>query len=136
MIVAQSQPLVPLGLRFGLFRIRLDVVSRIFPAIDRSDVRRVSIEIGSSDTKLFFVRIDPFPQLLTGNPSLCPCLALYAHDIGRQPVTVAAAAASTIIRPVAFSLLARFDGLPIIVAKCARYTWHKSGTVKRAQRIT
>src|SRR5260370_27538075 len=105
MIVAQSQPLVPLGLRFGLFRIRLDVVSRIFPAIDRSDVRRVSIEIGSSDTKLFFVRIDPFPQLLTGNPSLCPCLALYAHDLGRQPVALATAEASTIIRPVPFTLL-------------------------------
>src|SRR5258708_25911147 len=46
-IVAQSQPLVPLGLRFGMFRIRLGVVRRIFLAIDRSDVRRVSIEIGS-----------------------------------------------------------------------------------------
>jgi hypothetical protein len=80
-----------------MFRIRLDVVSRVLLAVDRSDVRRVSIEIGSSDTKLFFVRIDPFPQLLAGNPSLRPGLALYAHDIGRKPVTVAAAEASTMI---------------------------------------
>src|SRR5260370_37023220 len=135
MIVAQSQPLVPLGLRFGLFRIRLDVVSRIFPAIDGSDMRRVSIEIGSSDTKIFIVRIDPLPQLLTGTPSLCPCLALHADDIGRKPVTVAAAEASTMIRPVALSLLPRRDGLPIIVAKCARYTWHQAGIVEHAQRM-
>src|SRR5258708_35413319 len=135
MIVAQSQPLVPLGLRCGLFRIRLDVVSRIFPAIDRWLVRPVPNEIGSSDTKPFFVRIDPFPQLLTGNPSLCPCLALYAHDIGRKPVTVAAAEASTMIRPVALSLLARRDVLPIIIAKRARYTWHQAGIVERAQRV-
>ena len=25
------------------------------------------------------------------------------------------------------SLLARRDGLPVIVAKCARYTWHEAG---------
>src|SRR5258708_12775432 len=71
-IVAQSQPLVPLGLRFGMFRIRLGVVRRIFLAIDRSDVRRVSIEIGSSDPKLLLVRIHQFPQSLTAHPPLSP----------------------------------------------------------------
>jgi len=82
-IVALSQPLVLLGLRFGMLRIRLDVVSGILFAINRSDMWWVSIEIWSSDSKLFFVRIDPFPQLPTGSQSRCTCLALYAHDIGR-----------------------------------------------------
>src|SRR5260370_16741536 len=118
-----------------MFRIRLGVVRRIWLAIDRSDVRRVSIEIGSSDTKLFLVRIDPFPQLLTGNPSLCPCLALYAHDIGREPVTVAAAEPSTMIRPVPLSLLARRDVLPIIVAKGPPYACHQPGVVQRTHPV-
>src|SRR6266404_967947 len=96
-IVAQSEPLVLLRLRFSMLCIRLDAVSGILFAIDRSDMRRVSIEIRSSDSKLFFVRSDPFPQLPTGSQSLCTCLALYAHDIGRQPVTIAAAEASTMI---------------------------------------
>ena len=83
MIVVQSERLVLLGLRFSMLRIRLDVVSGILFAINRSDMWWVSIEIWSSDSKVFFVRIDPFPQLLTGSPSLWTCLALYAHDIGR-----------------------------------------------------
>jgi len=82
-IVALSQPLVLLGLRFGMLRIRLDVVSGILFAINRSEMWWVSIEIWSSDSELFFVRIDPFPQLRTRSQSLCTCLALYAHDIGR-----------------------------------------------------
>lgn len=97
MIVVQSEPLVLLGLRFSMLRKRLDAVSGILFATDRSDMRRVSIEVWSSDSKLFFVRIDPFPQLLTGSPSLCTCRTLYAHDIGGQPVTIAAAEASTMI---------------------------------------
>jgi len=98
-IVVQSEPLVLLGPRFSLLRLRLrlGVVSGILFATDRRDVRRISIKIWPSDSKLFFVRIDPFPQLLAGNPSRCPCLALYAHDIGRQSVTIAAAEASTMI---------------------------------------
>jgi hypothetical protein len=53
-IVAQSGPLVLLRLRFSMLRIRLDAVSGILFAIDRSDMRRVSIEIWSSDSKLLF----------------------------------------------------------------------------------
>jgi hypothetical protein len=93
----QSEPLVLLGLGFSMLRIRLDAVSGILFAINRSDMRWVSIEIWSSDSELFFVRIDPFPQLLTGSQSLCTCLALDAHDIGRSPMTIAAAEASTMI---------------------------------------
>src|SRR5215831_14664455 len=94
-IVLQSEPRVRLGLRCSLLRIPPDAVSGILFAIDRTDMRWVSIEIGSADSKLFLVRIDPFPQLPTRSQSLCPCLALYADDIGRSPVTVAAAKAST-----------------------------------------
>jgi hypothetical protein len=80
---AQSVPLVPRGLGLSMLRIPLEAVSGILFPINRSDMRRVSIKIWSSDSKLLFVRIDPFPQLRTGGQSLCPCLALYAHDIGR-----------------------------------------------------
>jgi len=66
-----------------MLRIPPEAVSGILFAINRSDMRRVSIEIWSSDSKLSFMGIDPFPQLSTGSQSLCPCLALYAHDIGR-----------------------------------------------------
>ena len=97
MIVVQSEPLVLLGLRFSMLRKRLDAVSGILFAIDRSDMRRVSIKIWSSDSKLFFVRIDPFPQLLTGSPSLRTCLALYADDISCKPMAIAAAKGSTMV---------------------------------------
>ncbi len=66
-----------------MLRIPLSAVSGILFAINRSDMRWVSIEIWSSDSKLLFVRINPFPQLRTGSQALCTCLALYAHDIGR-----------------------------------------------------
>src|SRR6266850_959818 len=88
---SQSEALVLRGLGFSMLRIPLEAVSGILFAIYRSDMRWVSIEIWSSDPKLLFVRIDRFPQLRTGSQSLCPCLALYAHDIDRQPVPVAAA---------------------------------------------
>jgi CheY-like chemotaxis protein len=47
----QSEPLVFLGLGFSMLRIRLDAVSGILFAINRSDMRWVSIEIWSSDSK-------------------------------------------------------------------------------------
>jgi len=80
-----------------MLRIPLEAVSGILFAINRGDMWRISIEIWSSDSKLLFVRIDPFPQLRTGSQSFCPCLALYANDVSRQPVPVAAAEASTMI---------------------------------------
>jgi len=66
----QSGRLLLDGLRFSMLSIRLEAMSRILFAIDRSNVRRVPIEVGSPNPKLFFVRIDPFPQLLTGSQSL------------------------------------------------------------------
>src|SRR5258708_9263865 len=108
----QSEPLVLLGLGFSMLRIRLDAVSGILFAINRSAMRWVSIEIWSSDSKLFFVRIDPFPQLPTVNQSLCTCLALDAHDIGRSPLAIAPPDASTIISPSPLSLLPRLHACP------------------------
>ena len=86
-----------LGLRFRLLHSGLEPVSSILFTINWRDMRWVSIEIWSSDSKLFFVGIDPVPHLLTGSRLLRTSLALYAHDIGRQPMTVATAEASTMI---------------------------------------
>src|SRR5215831_9623944 len=58
----QREPRVLPGLRLNMLRVRLDAVSGILLAIDRGDMRRIEIEVGSADAKLFFVRIDPFPQ--------------------------------------------------------------------------
>src|SRR6266436_170543 len=82
-IVMASEPRVLLGLRFSMLHIRLEAVFSVLFAINRSDMRWVSIEIWSSDSKLFFVGIDPIPQLLTRSQSLRTCLALNAHDIRR-----------------------------------------------------
>src|SRR5262249_42719167 len=70
-IVVQSELRALLRLPFRMLLMRRDAVSGILFVINRSDMRRVSIKIGSSDSKLFFVRIDPFPQLLTRSRSLC-----------------------------------------------------------------
>src|SRR5215469_10601643 len=86
--VVRSEPRVFPGLRFDGLRVQPGAVSGILLAIDRGDMRRVEIVVGSSDAKLFFMQIDPFPQLLTGGPSVGSRRALYAHDIGRQPVTI------------------------------------------------
>jgi integrase len=67
------------------------VVSGIFLAVDRCQMRRIFVEIRSPDSKLRSVCIDPFPQAFSGNPSLCPCRAIDAHDIGRKAVAIAAA---------------------------------------------
>ena len=60
-------------------------------------MRRVSIEIRASDPKLVLMRIDPLPQLWGRGESLRTVLALDAHEIGRKPVTVAAAPAPAVV---------------------------------------
>src|SRR5436189_5553230 len=69
----------------------------IFTAINRPDVGWIFIEVRSADPKLLAVRVDPLPQAFARNTSLRPCLALYAHEIGRKPVAIAAAAAPTMV---------------------------------------
>ena len=69
----------------------------IFLAIDRRDMRGVSIEIRAPDPKLLLVRIDPLPQLFARGESLHTGLALDAHEIDGKPVAVAAAAAPAMV---------------------------------------
>ena len=72
---------------------RLAMVSGVFLTVDWRHMRRVSIEIRPPDSKFLAVIIDPFPQAFTGNASLCTCLGLYAHEVGRKPVAAATARA-------------------------------------------
>ena len=80
-----------------MLNFRSAVVLRIFIAVDRRHMGRVSVEIRPPDAKFVPVRIDPLPKLFTGSPSLVPCAALDAHDIGSKPVAVAAAEAPTVV---------------------------------------
>jgi hypothetical protein len=56
-------PLAPSLLQSCLSHSRPTTLGGIFLAIDRRDMRRVSIEIWPADPKLRLVRIDPLPQL-------------------------------------------------------------------------
>src|SRR6516164_2521332 len=69
---------------------------RIFLAIDRPDMWRISIEIWPADPKLLLVRIDPLPQHFACGESLQTGLTLDAHEIDGKPVAIAAAAAPAV----------------------------------------
>src|SRR5689334_8873465 len=107
----------------------------ILLAVDRPDMRRIAIEIRAPDPELLLARIDPLPHLHGRCEALQTGLALDAHQIGRKPVAVPAAAAAAMIRAVARSLVAARDPLPVIVAECAGDAGHESGLVHRAQRV-
>jgi len=57
-------------------------------------MRRVAIKVRAPDPELLLARIDPFPQLFARGESRQTGLALEAHEIGRKPVAVTAAAAA------------------------------------------
>src|SRR5258706_10364761 len=82
-----------LHIRSRVLSFRHAVMSGIFFAVDRRQMHRISIEIRSPDSKLLPVCIDPFPEAFSGNPSLRPCRAFDADNIGRKPVAKAAAEA-------------------------------------------
>ena len=88
---ASSNAVVLLRLHFRLLRYHAPALSRVFHAVERGHVRRVSIEIRTRDPKLLLMRIDPLPQLLGRGVSLRTVLAFDAHEIGRKPVAVPAA---------------------------------------------
>ena len=96
-IVPHSQPVALLDIRFRVLSFWLAVVSGIFFAVDRRQMRRISIEIWSRDSKFLAVCIDPFPQAFSGSASLRLCLAFDAHDIGCKPVAIAAAEAPAMV---------------------------------------
>ena len=65
----------------------------IFFAINRRNMRWILVEIRPPDPEFFFVRVDPLPQDFTPRASLRTRLALYAHEVGREPMAIATAAA-------------------------------------------
>src|ERR1700682_3084543 len=67
--VSHSQPGALLDIRYRVLDFRPAVVSGIFLAVDRCQMRRISIEIRSPDSKLLPVRINPFPEAFSGSPS-------------------------------------------------------------------
>src|SRR5260370_7916617 len=90
-------------------------------------MRRISIEIRSPDSKLLPVCIDPFPEAFSGNPSLRPCRAFDADNIGRKPVAIAAAEAAAMVRPVSRRLEAACDRLTVVLAERAGYARRRPG---------
>src|SRR4029077_6873581 len=83
--------------RSGEVRLRRVAFIGIFFAINRRNMRWILIEIRSPDPKFFFVRVDPLPQDFTPRASLPTCLGLHAHEIGREPMAVATAAAPAMV---------------------------------------
>src|SRR6266436_2108428 len=71
-------------------------LGRIFLAIDRPHMWRVSIEIRPADPKLGLMPIDPLPQLFACGEPLQTGLPLDAHEIDGKPVAIAAAATPTV----------------------------------------
>src|SRR5262245_59472307 len=93
LVVARSNRLALARCQSREFRPRPAALGRLFTAVDRPDMRRVSIEIRARDSKLALVRINPLPQLFARGVALQTGLALDAYEIGRNPVPVATAAA-------------------------------------------
>lgn len=87
-----------------VLRLRCTVVIGILFAIDRRDVRRISIRVRSADTEFLAVLVYPFPQFFTGNPSFASVFAFYTYEIDRQPVAVPSVRASPMVRSVRRSL--------------------------------
>ena len=63
MIVANSEEIALFDLRSRVLRVRPAGVIGIFFAVNRCYMGWIFIKIGSSDSQLFAVRVDPFPQI-------------------------------------------------------------------------
>ena len=85
------------NMRSSEVRLRRASFFGVFFAVNRRNMRRILVEIRSPDPKFFFVRVDPLPQDFTPRASLRTRLALDAHEIGRKPMAVAAAAAPAMV---------------------------------------
>src|SRR3954453_8667561 len=83
-------------LRARAFPIHAALVD-IFPAVNWTNVRGISIEIRSPNSVLLAIVVDPFPKKVGRNPSFSTCRAFGAHDIGRKPVAIATAPAAAMI---------------------------------------
>src|SRR3954447_6006384 len=69
----------------------------VFLAVDRPNVRWISIKIGSPDAIFHLVLVNPFPQQIRCDPSFSTRRALGAHDIGCKSISIAAAQAAAMI---------------------------------------
>src|SRR5215475_3461852 len=59
----------------GLLRVgglRPAATRDIFLAVQRSDMRRIAVEIGTADAEVLAVGVDPFPEGFGRNPALRP----------------------------------------------------------------
>jgi hypothetical protein len=95
-VLVRGRLVMSLRLRHA-FRMGVTAFVGIFLAVDRPDVGRISIEIRPSYAELFFVRIDPLPQVFACNPSLTTGRTLDADNIGRKPMAIAAAATPAVV---------------------------------------
>src|SRR3954452_21802972 len=96
-VIVYSEAVALLHIRGRVLSFCPAAVSCIFLAIDRRHMRRIFNKIGSADPKVLPVCIDPFPQILNGDPSLRLCPALDAEDVGRKSLALAAAKASAMV---------------------------------------
>src|SRR5262249_29207206 len=115
-------------------RLWFTVVVGVFCTVDRRDMRRVPIQVGSPDTKFLAVLVDPFPQFFACKPPFARRLAVHAHEIDRQPVAVTAVRASTMIRPIRCSLQTAGQRLAVVITECARYSRCQPSVVHCAKR--
>src|SRR5436190_17838236 len=96
-ITTHGDRMAPAGCGPRDLRPRSTALSGILGAVDRPDMRRVSIKVRAPGPKFLVARIDPLPQLYGRGESVQTRFPFYAHEIGRKPVTVAAAAAAAMI---------------------------------------
>src|SRR5580704_6854009 len=103
------------------------VAADIFGAVDRSDMRRIVVVIGPSDAILLAVLVDPVPQRLARRLPHRARGPVDADDVGRKPVTVAAAQAAAMEGAIVGGFQPARDRLAIIVAECAGDAGRETG---------
>ena len=69
----------------------------IFFSVDRPDMRRIPAKIGPPDAEFLAMRIDPIPERFGGDATLCPRVALDAHNIGCKAVAITSVKAATMV---------------------------------------
>jgi hypothetical protein len=72
-------------------------VRGIFVTIDWRHVWWIFIEVRAAYSEILAVRVYPVPQFFVRIPSLGISRAVHTHEIGRKPVAITAAQASTMV---------------------------------------
>jgi hypothetical protein len=107
----------------------------ILLAIDGSHMRRIPVQIGTSDSELISVVIDPFPENMAVAKSFRTRCSPDAHDICRKTVPVASPKTAAMIGAVVRGLEATGYRLTVIVPKSAGYAGRKSCTLRRVKHL-